>query len=128
MDIPGDLRYSKSHEWVRIDGKRATLGITAHAAEELGDIIFIELPEVGREVETEEPFGTVESVKAVSEIYAPLSGKVTAVNESLPDGPELLNTSPYGDGWIAVIELADEGQIDGLLSPQEYAALLEAEE
>jgi glycine cleavage system H protein len=128
MDIPEDLRYSKTHEWVRLSGKRATIGLTAHAAEQLGDIIFVELPEVGREVESEEPFGTVESVKAVSEMYAPVPGKVVSVNESLPDSPELINTSPYADGWVAVIELAHESEAGELLSARDYAALLEAEE
>lgn len=128
MDIPEDLMYSKTHEWIRRDGNQASIGITAHAAEELGDIIFVELPEVGSEVEAEETFGTVESVKAVSELYAPVAGKVVRVNEELGANPERLNTSPYGDGWIVVIEVPDPDQFNALLNAEEYGALLEAGE
>ncbi len=122
MGYPDDLRYSKEHEWVRVEDGRATIGITSFAADELGDIVFVELPEVGAELKQFATFGVVESVKAVSDLYAPVSGTVTDVNEALRDRPELLNSDPFGEGWIARVELADPSEIDGLLNAEAYAA------
>jgi glycine cleavage system H protein len=107
MGIPGDLKYSKDHEWVRIEGDTATFGITDHAQEALGDIVFVELPEIGRNISRGEGFAVVESVKAVSDVYAPLAGEVTGVNEALESAPEKINADPYGEGWIARVKLAD---------------------
>ena len=122
MSYPDDLRYSKEHEWVRAEGSRATIGITSFAADELGDIVFVELPEVGGRITQFSSFGVVESVKAVSDLYAPVSGEVTEVNDALRDGPELLNSDPFGEGWILRVELADPSEVDSLLDAQGYAA------
>ena len=124
MDNPTNLKYSKTHEWVKLEGNRATIGITAHAADELGDIIFIELPEVGKEVGAEDVCGTVESVKAVSELYAPIAGKVVEVNEGLADSPEQLNTGPFDAGWIAVIEVPNTAEVDALMDAAAYDAFI----
>src|ERR671921_661908 len=105
--VPPDLRYTKSHEWMKIEGDTATIGITDHAQEELGDIVYIELPEVGRVLSADDPFGTVESVKAVSELYAPLSGEVIAVNEALSGSEATINESPYENGWMVKLRLSD---------------------
>ena len=122
MSYPDDLRYSKEHEWVRVeDGDRATIGITSFAADELGDIVFIELPEVGTTLTQFAPFGVVESVKAVSDLFAPTSGEVTEVNEALRDAPELLNTDPYGEGWIARVAVSDSAGLDALMDAAAYA-------
>ena len=121
MAYPDDLRYSKEHEWVRVEGSRATIGITSFAAEELGDIVFVELPEVGSSLSQFGTFGVVESVKAVSDLYAPISGEVAEVNEALRESPELLNADPFGEGWIARVELADESQLDQLMDAAGYA-------
>jgi glycine cleavage system H protein len=121
MSYPDDLRYSKEHEWVRADGDDATIGITSFAADELGDIVFVELPEVGATLTQFGTFGVVESVKAVSDLYAPVSGEVTEVNEALRDAPELLNSDPFGEGWIAKITLADRSEIDALMDAAAYA-------
>jgi len=120
---PDDLRYSKEHEWVRVDGSRATIGITSFAADELGDIVFVELPEVGASLSQFATFGVVESVKAVSDLYAPVSGTVIEVNGALADQPELLNTDAFGDGWILRLELAEPAELEGLLDAQAYAEL-----
>ena len=120
---PDDLRYSREHEWVRVDGSHATIGITSFAADELGDIVYVELPEVGSTLAQFATFGVVESVKAVSDLYAPISGIVTEVNDALRGGPELLNTDPFGAGWIARIELTDAGELDALLDAAAYAEL-----
>lgn len=122
MSYPDDLRYSKEHEWVRVEGSRATIGITSFAADELGDIVFIELPEVGARLTQFASFGVVESVKAVSDLYAPISGEVTEVNEALGDGPELLNSDPFGEGWIARVELGDATEVESLMDAGAYAA------
>jgi glycine cleavage system H protein len=122
MAYPDDLRYSKEHEWVRTDEARATIGITSFAADELGDIVFVELPEVGSALSQFGTFGVVESVKAVSDLYAPISGTVVEVNEALRDAPELLNNDPFGDGWIARVELADPDELDALMDAAGYAA------
>jgi glycine cleavage system H protein len=121
--FPDDLRYSKEHEWVRVDGDEATIGITSFAADELGDIVFVEVPEVGAQLSQYGSFGVVESVKAVSDLYAPISGTVTEVNGALAEQPELLNTDPYGAGWIARVTLADAAELEQLLDPGAYAEL-----
>ena len=121
MSYPDDLRYSKEHEWVRVDGDTATIGITSFASDELGDIVFVELPEVGASLSQFGAFGVVESVKAVSDLYAPISGEVREVNESLRDSPELLNADPFGEGWIARVSVADASELDGLMDAAAYA-------
>ena len=120
FDVPEDCRYLESHEWARRDGDAVRVGITDFAQDELGDVVFVELPEVGDSVEREGEFGVVESIKAVSDLYSPVSGEVTAVNEALFDEPELVNEDPFGDGWMIDVELDDEGELDDLLSPAEY--------
>jgi len=121
MAYPDDLVYSREHEWVRADGSRATIGITSFAADELGDIVFVEMPEVGTRLTQFATFGVVESVKAVSDLYAPISGEVVEINEALRDTPELLNSDPFGEGWIARVELSDRAEVDALLSADAYA-------
>ena len=123
MTIPADLKFTKEHEWVRIDGDTATFGITDHAQEALGDIVFVELPEIGRTVDAGEAYAVVESVKAVSDVYAPVAGEVVEVNEALEGEPELVNSDPYGAGWIAKVTIGD-GQVE-LLNDDEYATFLE---
>ena len=123
MNIPDDLRYSEEHEWVRVEGARVRIGITDYAQDALGDIVFIDLPEVGSRVEVGGQLGEVESTKSVSEIYAPLSGTVTAVNDALADAPETINHDPYGEGWICELELAAGADPDALLSAAAYAEL-----
>jgi len=120
MEFPEDLKYSKEHEWVLVEGNVATVGITDYAQDQLGDIVFVELPAVGDKVSKEDAFGVVESVKAVSDIYAPVTGKVIEINDDLPDNPEILNEDPYGDAWIIKIEMSDPDEIDDLLSSTEY--------
>jgi glycine cleavage system H protein len=117
---PDDLRYSKEHEWVRVDGAQAIIGITSFAADELGDIVFVELPEPGAQVKQFGPFGVIESVKAVSDLYAPVSGEVTEVNDALRERPELVNGDPFGEGWIAKLTLADQAELDGLMDAAAY--------
>ena len=124
MNIPEDLQYTKSHEWVRIEGDTATIGITDHAQDELGDVVFVELPEEGDTFDAGESFGTVESVKAVSDVYAPVGGEVVEVNSSLEDAPEKINDDPYGEGWL--VKLRTSGEAD-LLSPEEYEKVVEEE-
>jgi glycine cleavage system H protein len=121
MAYPDDLRYSKEHEWVRVDGSRATIGITSFAADELGDIVFVELPEVGARLSQFGTFGVVESVKAVSDLYAPVSGEVVEVNDALRESPELLNADAFGAGWLARVELADPAELESLLDATAYA-------
>jgi len=123
MTIPADLKYTKDHEWVRIDGDTATFGISDHAQEALGDIVFVELPEIGRAIEAGEAYAVVESVKAVSDVYAPVGGEVIEVNDALEGEPELVNTDSYGAGWIAKIRIG-EGQVE-LLNDDEYTTFLE---
>jgi glycine cleavage system H protein len=122
--IPADLRYTKEHEWVRVDGDVATIGITQHAADQLGDIVFVELPEAGRSVEQFAAFGVVESVKAVSDLFAPVGGEVVETNGALASTPEVVNSDPYGAGWMLRIRLADTGQLNALLDPVAYEALV----
>ena len=122
-NIPADLKYTKSHEWVNNnDNGTITVGITDHAQELLGDLVFVELPEVGKELEAEEACAVVESVKAASDIYAPLAGEVVEVNEALEDQPELINSDPYGDGWLFKLKITDTNSLDGLLSADDYTA------
>jgi glycine cleavage system H protein len=120
---PDDLRYSREHEWVRVDGATATIGITSFAAGELGDIVFVELPEAGASLSQFGSFGVVERVKAVSDLFAPVSGEVTEVNAALRDEPELLNSDPYGAGWIAKVTLSDKAELDALLDAGAYSEL-----
>jgi glycine cleavage system H protein len=122
--VPQDLRYTKDHEWVRLSGDSATVGITQFAAEQLGDIVFVELPAVGSSVTALATFGVVESVKAVSDLFSPLSGTVTEINPALAGQPELVNTDPYGGGWMLKLTVTDAGQLDELLDPAAYATLI----
>ncbi len=122
--IPTDLRYTKEHEWVRVDGDVATIGITQHAADQLGDIVFVELPTVGRALEQFATFGVVESVKAVSDLFAPVGGEVVEVNGALAAAAEVVNSDPYGAGWMLRLRLADPAQLDALLDPAAYEALV----
>jgi glycine cleavage system H protein len=125
MNLPKELRYSEEHEWVKEEGdNKVRVGITDFAQSELGDIVFVELPEVGTEVTAGEPFGSVESVKTVSELYAPVSGKVLEVNGELEDAPEKVNESPYGEGWMIVVEMSDPSDLDKLLSAEKYEKLV----
>lgn len=124
MSVPSDLRYSKSHEWVRLDGDEATIGITDYAQHELGDVVYLDLPKPGAAVAVEQVFGSVESVKAVSELYAPIAGEVVRVNEELADAPEGINSSPYGTGWLIVLKLSDPKEVDSLLDAADYEAYL----
>lgn len=126
MRIPDDLRFSKDHEWVRVEGTTATLGITDFAQDALGDVVFVSLPDVGATVDKGGAVGEVESTKSVSEIYAPVSGTVRSVNESLRDAPEVLNADPYGEGWICTLEVTDPTQLGGLLDAAAYAQLTDA--
>ena len=121
--VPGDLRYTKDHEWIRVEGDEALVGITGYAADQLGDIVFVELPDVGRALEQHGTFGVVESVKAVSDLYAPVAGEVVAVNEALAGKPELVNDDPYGDGWMLRVRVADAAQADALLDAAAYEKL-----
>ena len=125
MSVPEELQYTRSHEWVRREGETATVGITDHAQDELGDVVFVELPEVGAVFDAGDSFGAVESVKAVSDLYAPVGGEVVEVNSALEDAPEKINEDPYGDGWILKLRVGGEGD---LLTAQEYEQFLEQEE
>ena len=125
MSVPEELQYTRSHEWVRTEGDTATIGITDHAQDELGDIVFVELPEQGATLGAGDSFGTVESVKAVSDLYAPVGGEVVEVNEALNDSPEKINEDPYGEGWIIKLRVSDEGN---LLSASDYERFIEEEE
>ena len=120
MEFPEDLKYSKEHEWVLVEDNVATVGITDYAQDQLGDIVFVELPAIGDKVSKEDAFGVVESVKAVSDIYAPVSGKVLEVNDDLPDNPEMVNEDPYGDGWMIKIEMNDPEELQDLMTAAEY--------
>lgn len=128
-EIPNNLLYTDSHEWVLDNGDgTVTVGITDHAQEALGDVVFVELPEAGRELDAGDEFGVIESVKAASDLYAPLAGEVIEVNEALEDSPEIVNDSPYGDGWILKLQLADQGDLESLISAEAYNELVAAEE
>ena len=125
MNVPDDLRYSTDHEWVRVEGTIITLGITDYAQDALGDVVFVDVPDVGTVVAVGGTFSEVESTKSVSDIYAPVSGTITEVNADLADSPELLNDDPYGDGWLCKIEVADASELDALLDADGYRALIE---
>ena len=125
FDIPEELQYLESHEWARIDGNTARIGISDFAQDELGDIVFVEVPDTSESVTQNEEFGVVESIKAVSDLYAPLSGNVASVNEELFDAPELVNEDPYGDGWMLELEDIDESEAENLLTPEEYEEQIE---
>ncbi|MBG3870415.1 glycine cleavage system protein GcvH [Staphylococcus haemolyticus] len=124
MVVPSELKYSKEHEWVKVEGNTVTIGITEYAQGELGDIVFVELPEVDDEINEGDTFGSVESVKTVSELYAPVSGKVVESNEELEDSPEFVNESPYEKAWMVKVELSDESQLDDLLSADQYKEMI----
>lgn len=124
MAVPNELKYSKEHEWVKVEGSVATIGITEYAQGELGDIVFVELPEIDDEINEGDTFGSVESVKTVSELYAPISGKVVEVNEELEDSPEFVNESPYEKAWMVKVEISDESQIEALLTAEKYAEMI----
>ena len=126
MNVPVELRYSEDHEWARVDGNRVCLGITDYAQDALGDVVYIDLPPVGAEVTSGDPFSEIESTKSVSEIYAPVSGTVVEVNADLIDHPERLNEDPYGEGWICVIEASDLSEMDSLLDAAAYTDLTES--
>ncbi len=126
--VPDDLVYTNKHEWLRVEGDRGTVGITDYAQGELGDIVFVELPEVGKKVKQLKTFGTIEAVKAVSELFAPVSGEVLETNPQLKDEPEIINSDPYGEGWIIKLSIEDPGELEDLLSPADYEELLEEEE
>ena len=125
MSLPKELLYTEEHEWVKKEDGKVRIGITDFAQDELGDIVFVELPEAGDEIKADEPFGSVESVKTVSELYAPISGKVVEINEELEDNPEFVNESPYEKAWMVVIEPSDVSQIEELLTPEKYQELIE---
>lgn len=124
MSIPNELRYSKEHEWVKVEGEKVRIGITDFAQSELGDIVFVELPEVGDEISLDQPFGSVESVKTVSELYAPVSGKVVEINEELNDSPEFVNESPYEKAWMITVELTDNSEVENLMTAEQYEAMI----
>ena len=125
MNIPAELRYSSDHEWVRVDGATATIGITEYAQDALGDVVFVEMPDTGLAVAAGESFSEVESTKSVSDIYAPITGAIAEVNTDLESQPELLNSDPYGAGWICRIEISDPSELDGLMDAEAYRALTE---
>lgn len=125
MEFPEELKYTEEHEWLLLETDIATIGITDFAQDQLGDVVFVELPAVGTQVVAGKPFGVVESVKAVSDIYAPVSGEVVEINEELPDTPELINTSPYEDAWMIKIRVADPAAVDALLDADAYRAFVE---
>jgi glycine cleavage system H protein len=127
MENPKELKYTKEHEWIKVENDTATIGITNFAQEALTDIVFVELPEIGKKVEQSKTSATVESVKSVSDIYTPVSGEVIEVNEQLKEHPELINTSPYGDGWIFKIKITDKNELNSLMSAEEYTKMVEKE-
>ena len=122
--IPGDLKYTKEHEWVKVDGATATVGITDYASGELGDIVFVETPKIGAKVQQMKPFGTIEAVKAISDLFSPVSGEVVGVNDDLANDAAVINKDPYGHGWIIKIKLSNPGELDSLLSAADYEAML----
>ncbi|GGC81699.1 glycine cleavage system H protein [Thalassobacillus devorans] len=124
MSLPKELSYSEEHEWVKVEGEKVRIGITDFAQSELGDIVFVELPEVGDELEADEPFGSVESVKTVSELYAPISGKVVEINEELEDSPEFVNESPYEKAWMVIVEPSDKSEMDELMTAEQYEEMI----
>jgi len=127
MEFPKDLKYTKEHEWVKVEGNTATVGITDYAQDSLGDVVYVELPQEGASVTKHEPFGVVESVKAVSDLYSPLSGSVTEVNDAIVDSPEAINEDPYGDAWMIKIEISSADELSDLLSAEDYQKFIEEE-
>ena len=125
MNIPDDLKYTKEHEWVKVEGEVATVGITDYAQSELGDIVFVELPETGKEFKQTEPFGTIEAVKAVSELYAPISGEIKEINTNLETDSSVINNDPYGEGWMIKLMNVSAEEIEGLLDSEAYKKLIE---
>ena len=126
-NVPEDLHYSKDHEWVRVDGDVAVIGITDYAQNSLGDVVYVELPKAGDEFSANEPFGSVESVKAVSEVFTPIAGVVAQINDSLADEPETVNSDPYGSGWMVRLKMSNPGEVDSLLTAAEYEDFTKAE-
>jgi glycine cleavage system H protein len=126
-NIPDDLHYSKDHEWVRVEGGVAIVGITDYAQDSLGDVVYVELPKVGDEFAANESFGSVESVKAVSEVFSPVSGEIVGTNDALADAPEKVNTDPYGEGWMIRVKLSNAGEVDSMLTAAEYEDFTKAE-
>ncbi|ESU31354.1 glycine cleavage system protein H [Bacillus sp. 17376] len=124
MNAPKELRYSEEHEWVKVEEEKVRIGITDFAQSELGDIVFVELPEVGDEITVNQPFGSVESVKTVSELYAPVSGKVVEINEELNDSPEFVNESPYEKAWMITVELTDNSEVEKLMTAEQYEDMI----
>ena len=124
MSLPQDLKYTKEHEWLKVDGETAIIGITEHAQSELGDIIFIEFPNVDQKIEKNEPFGTIEAVKTVADLFAPVSGKVIEINETLEDNPEFVNSDPYVNGWIVKVSISDISEMEELMSADKYEELI----
>jgi len=127
MNIPSDLKYSREHEWIRVEGNLVTIGITDYAQEELGDIVNVELPDEGDEIHKDEAFGAVESVKASSEVFSPVSGKIVEVNEPLMDAPEMINEDPYDEGWMVKVELSDSSELDELMDAAAYEQYIKEE-
>ena len=125
--LPDDCKYSKEHEWVRVDGEKGTVGITDYAQRQLGDVVYVELPEVGTKVGAMEVFGTVESVKAVSELFSPVPGEVVEANQTLMDSPELINSDPHGDAWLIVLKIDDKSALDALMGATQYQEYLDKE-
>ena len=125
--VPENLRYTKDHEWIRVEGDSGTVGITDHAQEELGDIVYVELPKVGAKLEQSSSFGSVESVKAVSDIYCPVSGEIADINQALAESPEKVNDEPYGDGWLIKLKLTSPTQVDGLMTAAQYTEYIGSE-
>jgi glycine cleavage system H protein len=126
-NIPDDLHYSKDHEWVRVEGNVAVVGITDYAQDSLGDVVYVELPRVGDEFAANESFGSVESVKAVSEVFSPVSGEIVGINDTLADAPEKVNQDPYGEGWMIRVQLSNAGEVDSMLTAAEYEDFTKAE-
>jgi len=127
MNVPDDLRYTKEHEWLKVEGKTVTVGVTDYAQEQLGDIVFVELPTEGEEIAKGDTFGALESVKAVSDCYAPVGGKVLEINDTLNDNPEMINEDCYGEGWLLKLELSDKSDLEGLMKDDEYKKFVEEE-
>ena len=123
MNFPAELKYTKDHEWIKIEGNEATIGITEFAQRELGDIVYVDIPSVGKDVAKEEVFGTVEAVKTVSDLFMPITGSITEVNALLDSQPELVNSDPYGDGWMVKVKLSNASEVEGLLSADDYQSI-----
>lgn len=124
MDFPQELKYTKDHEWIRVDGEIGIVGITEYAQSELGDVVFVELPDIGTKLEQGKQFGTIEAVKTVSDLYAPVSGEVLEINAALKDSPELVNKEPYSGGWMLKIKISNKGELDNLLDASKYATMI----